>query len=243
MFRFLACVAAAVFMTPAVASASYADGFEGNQISVSAVGKIQVRPDLMRLHAGVEVVSPSASEAYSSLRSASSELISSLASAGVDAADVKTRDLSLHPQYVPDRHPEIAGYRGTQGVEVIVRELDGADRVLGAIQAAGSALRVHSVSFEVSDPEAAQREARASALAKARAKAEEYAAVAGRELGALISFTDSAPSYRPPVVPFAMSMAMADGSAGAKSLPVSPGEETLEARVSVVYEARTPIPS
>lgn len=231
-----AAVAAAALMT---SSPALADGFDGNQISVSAEGEVQVKPDRMRLRAGVEVISDNAADAYSSLQAASAALVEALAAAGIDPSDVRTSELSLNPQYVPDRHPEISGYRGVQSVEVLVRSLDSAGDVLGALQGAGSALRVQSISFEVSDPEAAQREARSEALAKARAKAQEYAEVAGRELGALVSFNDSAPTYRPHVVPFAM--AMADGAAGAKSLPVSAGEETLNARVNVVYEARTPI--
>lgn len=75
-------------------------------------------------------------------------------------------------------------------------------------------------------------EARAEAVADARAKAEQYAAAAGVELGDIVSMTDG--SVAAPPVPLVREVADAAGST--ESMAVEPGTLDVSAQVTIVFE-------
>lgn len=194
------------------------------RITVTGEGAVPAVPDRMRLSAGVEVRRAEAGEAFTAVRAAAARLTRALVEAGVAAEDLRTNELSLGPEYVT--YPKVAGYRAAQGVEAVVRALDSADRVIDAAVAVGEEVRLNGVTFEVSDPAGALARARERAFADAAAKARQYAELAGRPLGGVLSVSDEVPGGQQPVLHAA---AMEDGSS------VSPGRQTLSVSVRVVY--------
>ncbi|MEU5863871.1 SIMPL domain-containing protein [Nonomuraea sp. NPDC047529] len=196
-------------------------------ISVVGEGSVQAAPDVLRLLAGVEVRRSSASEAFTAVRAAAARLAGALAGAGIAAHDVRTVELSLGPEY--EVYPKVSAYRAAQGVEVVVRDLSRADAVIDTVAGVGEEARLNGVTFELSDPAAVLGEARTGAFRDAAAKAAQYAELAGRPLGPVVSISEEVRGGGPQPL-FAMAAAADAGSA------VSPGRQTLTVNVRVGYD-------
>ncbi|MFC7587618.1 SIMPL domain-containing protein [Nonomuraea antimicrobica] len=157
-------------------------------ITVIGEGTVLAAPDILRLHAGVEVRRASAAESFAAARVAAARLAQALARAGVAPQDVTTVELGLGPEY--ESYPKVAAYRAVQGVEVVVRDVSRADHVIDTVAGVGEEARLNGVAFEVSDPAAALAEARVRAFRDAAAKASQYAELAGRPLGRVVSVSE-----------------------------------------------------
>jgi uncharacterized protein YggE len=94
----------------------------------------------------------------------------------------------------------------------------------------GDELTINGISFSYDDPEEVLAEARAAAIANATTRAEQYAAAAGVEVGAIVRIVEG--SVSDPVV-FARSAGAAEMAADA--VAVAPGSQDLAADVTVVF--------
>jgi uncharacterized protein YggE len=119
-------------------------------------------------------------------------------------------------------------YNATNNVEVTIRNLDTAGKVLSAATSAG-ANQLYGLRFEIEDPSPLQAEARQKAVADARSRAERLAQLAGVKLGPAVSISEADGGGGGPVPMFAMAK-MADASA-----PVERGELTVTSNVQIVY--------
>ncbi|NRQ39854.1 SIMPL domain-containing protein [Nonomuraea sp. NN258] len=195
-------------------------------ITVTGEGSAQAEPDALRLHAGVEVRKPSPAQSFSAARGAAERLARALRQAGIAEHDVRTIELGLGPEY--EVYPQVSAYRAVQGVEVVVRDLSRADQIIDTIAGIGEEARLNGLVFEVSDPRAALREARSLAFADAAAKAAQYAELAGRPLGRVVSVTEE---VRGGPQPMPMAATMAESGGGS----ISPGRQSLSVTVRVGY--------
>jgi uncharacterized protein YggE len=118
-------------------------------------------------------------------------------------------------------------YTATNNVEVTIRNLDAAGKVLSAATGAG-ANQINGLRFELEDPSGLQVEARKKAVADARLRAERLAELAGVKLGPAISITEIDGGNSGPVPAFAMAKM-------ANSAPVEAGELTITSTVQIVY--------
>jgi len=118
-------------------------------------------------------------------------------------------------------------YTATNNVEVTIRNLDTAGKVLSAATGAG-ANQLYGIRFEIEDPSPLQAEARKKAVEDARARAERLAQLAGVKLGPAVSISESDGGGSGPVPMFAM--AKMDSAA-----PVERGELTVISTVQIVY--------
>jgi hypothetical protein len=196
-------------------------------ITVAGEGAVLAAPDTLRLHAGVEVRRASAAESFSAVRAAAARLAEALSGAGIAAQDVRTVELSLGPEY--EAYPKVAAYRAVQGVEVVVRDLARADHVIDTVAGVGEEARLNGVAFELSDPAKALKDARVRAFRDAAAKAAQYAELAGRPLGRVVSVSEE---VRGGPQPMRTSVTMAADSGGS----ISPGRQTLTVSVQVGYD-------
>ena len=104
--------------------------------------------------------------------------------AGVARPDVRTTLLSVAPRYDyrDGEGPRLIGYDMNNVVEVTVRDLDALASVIdGSLEAGATSL--DGLTFRLDDPREAERTARTSAVAVARARAEVLAAAAGVTIG------------------------------------------------------------
>ncbi|MEO3858145.1 SIMPL domain-containing protein [Acrocarpospora sp. B8E8] len=218
--------------TPAFAAAP--DGYagvvvKGSRISVTGHGNVSAPPDLMRLQAGVEVRRATAGEAFKAARSAAAKLTKILLGAGLAEKDLRTSELSLGPEY--ENYPKIIGYRATQGVEAVVRDLTQADKVIDAAAGLGEDARLNGIHFEISDQNAILVAARDAAFKDATAKARQYAKLTGRRLGKIVSVSEEGGDVPGPI-PYHGPMAVADKAS------ISPGRQSVGVTVTVSYELK-----
>ena len=99
-----------------------------------------------------------------------------------------------------------------------------------AITGNESANTLNGLSFGLADDRPLMDAARKEAVADAAARAALYAEAAGVKLGRVMTIAEAG-GYAPP-----RPMAMEAGFAKAADVPVAPGELTISASVSVVYE-------
>lgn len=121
-------------------------------------------------------------------------------------------------------------YRANNTVEVVVRDVSKASRVLQAAVEAG-ANNVWNVSFGIDDTKALEADARAKAIADARARAEALAKLEGLTLGSVISVSEVI--GRGPISPMPMFASAEAKFGGGPSL--SPGEVSMGMSIEVVF--------
>ena len=206
-------------------------------VTVQGVGHVAVVPDQLAFDVGVGITRDDLNTALNDSNVAMQQVIDSLVAAGVDKKDVQTSELSMNPVYSNRRGEptELRGYRVDQAVSVVVEDLaKGSDIVSAAVAAGGTGVRLNGLRLQVGDPEAALGPARSDAVDQARAKAEEYAADTGHELGEVVKVsevTDRSYDDRD------MSYSLSD-SADSASIPIQAGQADLTASVVVVFELR-----
>ena len=206
-------------------------------VTVSGVGRVMGRPDVLRAAVGVELVRPTVQAALDEANAAAEEVISALQDGGVAEEDIQTLEFSVTPEYRHEENaaPEVTGYRVANIVQAQIRDLDQVGQILAdAVAAGGDNARVRHLSFALEDNEALLEAARTDAFADARDKAEQYAELAERDLGALISVSEvTADPPRP--VPYAADAAT---EAAGGQVPIEPGQQEVAVTVTAVWALR-----
>lgn len=205
-------------------------------VTVSGLGEVKVRPDMANVSTGVTTDGPTARAALARNNTAMESVLKALKDAGVDSDDIQTSNFSVQPIYGAPQPgqvgaPKIVSYQVSNQVTAKVRNIGKLGATLDALVQAGSN-QINSVSFDVNDPAAATNDARKKAIADARAKAELYAGAADASVGAVMQISEVSVS---PIMP--VSYRMAEMSA-ASSVPISAGQSTLSATVTVTFELR-----
>jgi uncharacterized protein YggE len=162
-------------------------------VVVTGTGRVPVRPDVLAARLGAEVVAGSVQGALDRCSVALAELSAVLHDGGVAEADLMTAGASVYAAH--DNQGNQRGWTAAQQVTAKLRDLGTAgDLISRAIEVAGDDARLHDLSFEIADDTEARLAARRLAFADARAKAELYAGLAGRELGPVRSVREGEPA-------------------------------------------------
>lgn len=201
-------------------------------ITVSATGTAEAEPDQARITSGVMTEAPTAREALTGNTEAMNKVISELKSKGIDAKDIQTASFNVEPvmDYSKDgQPPRLRGYRVSNQVVVLVRDLDKLGSVLDDLVTAG-ANQVQGLAFEVSKAETLKDEARKNAIANALRRAKLLASAAGAEVGQVLQISEETT----PDVPVTFA-APRFAKAQAASVPIERGSSTLEARVTTTW--------
>lgn len=202
-------------------------------VSVVGEGRVSGTPDTMRATVGVEVVRPTVDEALSVANERAAAVIDAVVGQGVAEEDIQTRDVSVRPRFAeppePRSEPTIEGYVASNLVEIKIRDVDGAGEVLQAVaDAGGDTARIRGVSFALEDNQQLLEVAREAAFEDARTKAQQYAALADRQLGGLIAVSEHT-TTPPPVERFAEGGAAVERDVAEP--PVQPGQQEVVVRV------------
>ncbi len=223
-------VADTLFAGSTVAGSTVAADPGARLITAQATGTVTGTPDVVKISLGVETRSPSAQTALDDNNRLATDVINVVKEKGVAPEDLQTSQLSIYPSY--DDKGAITGYQVTNMVTAKLRDIAGAGALIDAAgQAAGDAVRVQQLTFAIDDDSELRANARADAVHRAQAQAQQLADAAGITLGPIHSITES-PTTSTMMYPQA---AMATDSAAA-SVPIEPGSQQLEVSVQVVYE-------
>ena len=202
-------------------------------IAVNGTGEATAVPDLATITLGVMSSANTAQEALASNTKSMTDVMALLKKEGIADKDIGTSNFNVSPRYdygqSGTQPPKVVGYDVSNTVTVKVRKAAALGDLLDKAVTAGSN-QVYGISFSVSEPDDLLDQARKSAVADAKRKAEIYAAAGGFKLGDIISVSEGT-TYRPPA-PMVMKSAMA---ADAAPVPVAPGEQSLTVDVSIVW--------
>ena len=222
-------LAATILVSPALGAPSVkADEHQFRQITVTGQGEASAEPDMATLSIGVEVQAKTPGKALADNAERMTAVMGRLKEAGIAEKDLRTSQLGVWPVYSERNQPQrIVGYRASNQLSVIIRDIDRLGGVLDQAVADG-ANRVNGPSFSVADPEPLLAEARDAAVSDAIAKAERYAAAAGVTLGDVLSIDEAGGG-----VPFPGRQMRAEAMAA--STPIAPGESSLSASVTMTF--------
>jgi uncharacterized protein YggE len=203
-------------------------------ITVVGTGKAFGTPDVARVTVGIETRNESVQEAADDNDAKMSALLEAIAELGIDKKDIQTSNYSIYtdrnalPGAEMESSEESVVYVVNNQVTVTVRDLEKLGDVLDGAVAAG-ANNVYGIYFTVDDPSALESEARANAVADAKARAESLAELAGVEVGDVLSISEViGGGTAVPVMEAARGM-------GQASVPIEVGELEVGMSVQVTY--------
>lgn len=199
-------------------------------VTVLGQGSVRTPVDRVELMIGVEVDRTEPGPAFQAAAGSVAAVLGVLADAGVDSRHVRTADLRLGPRtHYQEGREEVLSYYSGQRLIATLEGLSGVPRLLGDLATTGiEGVRFDGVSFSTADPTRYLAQAREHAMADARDKAADFARLAGRELGPVVSISESPGGSAPG--PVAKRGVMALGA-----MPVAAGEASSDVGIEVVF--------
>jgi uncharacterized protein YggE len=200
------------------------------QIVVNGRGEVKVAPDRATIQISVQSRATTAAAAAADNAKKQSAVISAIKAIGLKDEQISTSNYSVVPEqkYSPNESPIVTGYTVTNTIVADVRTVATVGAIIDAALAHGANL-ISGLSFYSSNTDAARRVAIASAVEAARADADAAAKAAHGSLGELIEIVIGAfspPSPRPMIMRAAL-------ATGQDETPISPGQESVTAEVTV----------
>ena len=222
-----AVLAAVIVGAPAPVRAAPGDPPADAGVEVQGVGTATGTPDVLHLTIGVETGAAAVADALGSANTAAQKVHDALRAAKVADADLQTANVHVYPRYAGDGQ-QISGYLAGQDIRVTLRDRDTAGATIAtAVAAGGDAARLQGISYELDDDTALRSQARERAFADARGTAEQYAKLAGRELGDVVLMREEVTSSGP--VP----MAAGDSATSSQAVPIAPGSTDVTVTANV----------
>lgn len=231
MSRFRTIVTAAGLAVALPAGAALAQAAPPAQITVTGEGVVTAAPDMATVSLGVTSTGDTATAAMDANSAALAAVLERIKAAGVEDRDIQTASLQLNPTwsaYDSAEGQKITGYTATNQIDLRVRDLAQLGAVLDAAIKDG-ANTLNGITFGVTEPDPLLDEARKTAVANARARAELLTQAAGVGLGRVLSISEGGGMMPPPPM-YKMEMA------AASPVPIEGGEVNLMASVTLTYE-------
>lgn len=212
------------------------------QLTVRGEAQLDRPADQMHLRLGVVTHATEAAQAMQDNSRAMEAVIAAIQKLGLGKGEYETGRFSVQPQYAPrprdaqpDWRPRITGYQVNNTLHIKTKKIDLAGELIQAATDAG-ANNVESINFDLADQRKHRVEAIEEATRNAVADANALAQASNQKLVRVLSINlDNA--FAQPLV--AQYDRMARGMAGAEMAvvpPIAPGEITVTASVTMVYE-------
>ena len=195
-------------------------------IQVTGSGRAEAEPTQVRITVTAHATTESMREAATLAAGAASAIIAAFEAGG---AAVHSTGLQFQPEWRQEGQPQRYTARHSL-VAVSSAVASTGELVSAASQAGGDNISLDSITFEVAETQAMALAAQQAAFDDARAKAEHYAALAGRGLGAVVAISES-PGF---AAPMPRKVAF-DAVAAMPAQPVVAGAVSAEASVTVTW--------
>jgi uncharacterized protein YggE len=224
-----------LMLFPAIALAQATQSTPVPSIDVTGTAEVRAAPDRATMEIAVETHAATAAEAASENAGLAQKIAAALRSKLGNSGKIQTGSYNLTPDYRQkpgEISAHIIGYSAVNTVTVETTALDRVGPLIDAAVAAG-ANRINSVSFTLRDESGPRNQAIAKAAADAVSQARALATALGVKLKRVLHATTNA---EPRPIRF-MNMAMPRVAAmSSEPTPISPGEITIPASVSLTYE-------
>jgi hypothetical protein len=206
-------------------------------LTVTGTGEVRAEPDEASVRLGVTRQMPTAQAAQEEVSRTAQAILDGILKVGIRREAVQTSTLQLYPIYAPQRpqaaeEPRVVAYRAANVVTVRVEELKKVGPVIDAGLKAG-ANQLEGVSFRLKDDLPARERALREAVQEARRKAATIAQALEVRLGPVHEVQEGGAAVIPP--PLLRGEAFMARGAAAPETPVSPGQVTISASVTVRY--------
>jgi uncharacterized protein len=126
----------------------------------------------------------------------------------------------------------VTGYAASTQLNVLVHHVANVNSlVASAVSAVGNDIQLNGLTLSLSDSAAQAKAARASAMADAAVRANQWATLAGRHLGGIVSVSEAAPTPQ-----FGGCGGCGAAGGGGAGIQVMAGQTTVSLTITVVYE-------
>ncbi len=203
-------------------------------VTVTGRGSCSQAPDRLTISIGIETRQDSVPDAYAAAAAAVTAILARLRELGVPAPDISSNTLNVRAEtnWQEGAGNVVTGYLVSSSLAV---QLDYGsevqDVIAAAVEAGGNDVRLNGLEPSVADPSRAAAQAREAAWADAWAKAGQFAALAGRSLGAVHAVTEGElAAVGPAPVP------MMTRAVSVAALPLAAGGTSIGAAVTVTWE-------
>ncbi len=229
--------------TSVAAQSSPADNL-AHTITVVGRGEVTAQPDIATSNIGVDVTSATVVDAMADANDRMAEILKAVKALGIADRDIQTSHFSISfeqrsAEPLPastasssavDTSSQSAGvYHVSNMLQVTIRDLDKVGAVLDAAVEAG-ANNIWGVSFSLDDTSTLEAEARESAVADARSRAEALAKLNGVSVGEVVAISEVIGNTGSVVMYDAMSAKSFGGGTA-----IEQGEVTFSTQIQVVY--------
>ena len=207
-----------------------------NTINVSAKGEVFVKPDIAKVTLSVVKEAKTALEAQEQATQAINTVVEFLKESGIEDKDVKTTSYSLQPRYdyLRDEGRILRGYVVRQSLEVKIRNIDDAGKIMTGATEAG-ADQVGNLSLTIDDEEEIKNEARQIDITKAKDKAKKLAQELDVDLSRLVNFYESGGIISSPV---RLTLESLDSAISGGVPEIPSGENKITVNVTLTYEIK-----
>jgi uncharacterized protein len=197
-------------------------------VTVVGEGTQNATPDNALIDLGVSARRGTAADALNAANVEMTALLKAVKAQGVLDADIQTTGLSINQ----DQQYGSIGYRAGNTVNVKIHHIANVGTLVVAAQhAVGDDIVLNGISLQLSDNQTQLKGARQAAMTAAAARAKEWASLAGRHLGKVLSVSEVVGNGSPG---FACGSGGACGGGGGG--PVQAGQMNVTVDVAVVYE-------
>jgi uncharacterized protein len=210
-----------------------------NNVNVQGSAEIKALPDLVTVYFNVQTNGSTSKEANDKNAVIVDNVITNLVKQGFERKDITTENFNIYPDTYWDGNKQVdRGYQATHSIKVQISTAQ-TDKIGSVIDAGVNAgAMISYINFELSLAKQNEYKTEALKLATqdARIKAEAIASGLGKNLGKVVSISDSSFDYYP--WPVYRNDMMSVGAAEAKvaTTSIQPGSQTINARVSVSYK-------
>ena len=215
---------------PATASSGVGAGsVAGPRDTVTVVGEgtQNAVPDNALINLGVSVTRGSSGDAMNAASSEMTALLNAVRGQGVQDVDIQTTGMGINQV---NNYNTVSGYNAWNQAGVKIHHIANVTAVIAAAQhAVGNDIQLNGISLMLSDNATQLKGARQAAMTVAAARARDWAALAGRHLGKVLSVSEvvgngsaATPCY-----------GQCGGGGGG---PVQAGQINVTVDVAVVYE-------
>lgn len=215
-------------------------------ITVIGSGRAAATPDVVRVTLGVNTTGDTVKAATSDANTRLAAIVAKLKSLGVADKDIQTTQYNVYPQTEGEpptplpagapaatpKPPRIV-YHVATAVTATLRDLSAVGSIIDATLDAG-ANTVGGISYTVDNPTPVMDQARANAVANAKAQADQLAKLNGVTLGPPTQITEVIGSPAPQ--PVARPAAAAAGALAAPPPSIEAGELTYTSQIQITYE-------
>ena len=214
---------------------------EPSILTVTGLGEVRIAPDEATVQLGVSRQRGTAREAQEQVNEVAQEILTAVTQLGIKAEHIQTSELRLSPVYSTRRpgfsdEPRVVAYRASNRVSVRLENLSLVGSVIdAAMQVGGNQLQ--GVHFALRNDLSAREQALKEAVKEASQKAKVISEALDVRIIEVIEVNEGSVSIRLPQNRFQASREFSSVEQLAAPIPppVSPGQLTVSARVTIRY--------